>query len=416
MAQITGRVSSTFDTRAVLPEIAAGWIREEPEVQRIMGVETDLAQIEQEIADTERSIVRLEAALSTDSRVNIFPTLADKRTRSTEILEDVFSLRQQLATHERALVRRHVTPEAAGELNRLQTARQEIARQLAALPHGGMAYGDRIEASRADYIELDKEASQVKVIVDSTQATLVALEKFLADEGGAGLSPEDLLEVRRQLTELSAEVRSLQGDLEETRREAVLARDTAGTGDETALAARELCSRLRQALDDEHRAMRRVAEQVSGSDRVKLDQIASLTRTANSVTVKLDDMNRAIDAVVDVALEEVFADLEEQRARLSAYRQEFRLYESESRDLGGAILAASFDAVKERFYDVLIRSDIGVIDVTWSQKEHADDMSQRLILDRQRELRTLQEDFRDILEEERLERQRQQRAAEEDTP
>ncbi len=398
LAQITGRTSEAFDVQSTLPETAAAWIREQPEVQRVVGIETDLAQISDEIGEAERTIGRLEHAISSPSRVHIFPTLADKRTRSTEILEELFRLRQEIAQHERGLVGKYATPTEKAELQRLQSRRAEVAAQLAELPNAGSPYGQRVELAKEQFDQLDQRAAEIRTVIDTTMATIIALEKYMNDEDEEGLSKSEASAYRDNITELQAELLQLQRELEDVRREMVLARDLAGTGDEVADRAVGLRAALRQALDDEHRYMTQIFARAGGRDRTKADQITSLTRTANAITVTLDQSNEKIDKIVDLALADVRGDLEEEKAKLAAYKREFITYEGESRELGGAILASSFGEVKDKFYDIIVRSDIGIIDVTWSQKESVDEATQRLGLDKQREIRTLREDFRELLE------------------
>ena len=52
-----------------------------------------------------------------------------------------------------------------------------------------------------------------------------------------------------------------------------------------------------------------------------------------------------------------------------------------------------------RSYDVIVRTDVGAIDVVWSQKEDADDEFKRLNLSRSRELKLITDEFKDILEQ-----------------
>lgn len=414
MAQITGRTSETFEVDATLPEVAAGWVREEPEVQRVVTIETDLEQIETEIAEAEETIVRLERALGTASRVNIFPVLAEKKTRATEILEDVFALRLELATHERGLVKKHASGSEVAELERLAARRQQIAKQLADQPHADLAYGDRVAAARAEFDELDKRAAEVSTVIDSTNATLVALQKYIADQG-TELEAEALERFRTDIVALETELEAMRDELKQVRRDATLAKDSAGSGDEAARKAKELRDQLARALDDEHRALARVAQRMSGTDRTKANQIASLTRKSSAIAASLEQVNQRIDAVVDYALGDVRDELADQRAKLSAYRQEFLLYEDESRVLGGVIIATSFRNVKKKFYDVLVRSDVGVIDVTWSQREAAQNAERSLELDLNRELQTLASDFRDIIKEEQDARRAGQTEAPDDS-
>ena len=66
--------------------------------------------------------------------------------------------------------------------------------------------------------------------------------------------------------------------------------------------------------------------------------------------------------------------------------------------------------MKAKFYDVVVRTDVGSVDVAWSQKEDTDDDLKRLNLARSRELKQLKDEFKDILDEAR----RQPSAAEEE--
>ena len=407
MAQITGRTSDAFEVHATLPEVAAMWLREEPEVKRVIAIEDDLGQIDDEIQEAERTIIRLEQALGTPSRVNIFPSLADKRTRATEIQEDLFQLRIQLATHQRARFAKYASKSDVAQLERLQENRQRIARELSALPNAGVAYGERIQEARKDYDRLDQKAAEVATIIDTTEAQLIALEKFMRDMGRNEVSAKDVEDVDATIVTLRKELKVLREELVELRRDVVLAKDRAGTGDETAQEANKLREQLQAALDAENNTMKGMVSKMRGGDATKARQILSLTQTANSIKLQLDTMNDSIDQIVEEALVEVRGSLGEERARLGAYKREYENYEIESRELGGEILGMSFDDVARKFYDVLIRSDVGVVDVAWSLKEAADNATKRLNFDQARERKTLESDFADVIEEVREKREKQ---------
>lgn len=404
IAQITGRVSEAFEVNVTMPEIAASWIRREPDVNRIVSIETDLGQIEDEIKDAEATIERLERALSSSSRIYIFPRLADKRTRATEILEEMFRIRLELVAKERKLIKEVATTADRSELNTLRARRKAAAEQLASLPGADVAYGKRIEQARNKFTVLDQKAAEVATIIDASRATLVALERYVEQEKAAGRGPTNIFEARKAIEELKTEIADMSTELGKLRREAILAKDEAGTGDEVAMRARELRAQLRAALTAEHDYMTRFASNLTGSKRATARKIATMMRTSQAVTKKLDKVQETVDEIVEFALTDVRSSLVEEKTRLAAYKREFVEYEAESRVLGGDILAISFKVVRDKFYDVIIRSDIGVIDVSWSQKESIDELSARLGLDKLREMRTLREEFRDIIEDKRGEK------------
>lgn len=401
MAQVTGRASETFDVSTTMPEVAAEWLRRQPDVERVVVIETDLGQIRDEIAAAEATIHRLELATSASQGVNIFPALAEKRSRSVEILEEVFDNRIQLMNHEKALVLKHVSAADKARLEQLSKARQDAFNELKALPNADVAYGDRIRLARNQFEELDRTANEVALTVETTEATLAAIIKYMDDRRQQGAKPEELAALEQPIAEVRAEVEAMRIELDAIRRDAILARDRAGVGDEDATRGKALRARVRQAIEDEHQYMVQIGGGVSGGDRAKLDQIIGLTQRANAITLTLDGTNDRIDATVEAALDEVRAELSVEKAQLAAYRREYLEYEAESRDLGGEVLEANFGNVRDVFYDVLVRSDIGVIDVTWSQREFADKTLKQLELDKKRDARTLRIDFDQVLKEEK---------------
>ena len=160
-----------------------------------------------------------------------------------------------------------------------------------------------------------------------------------------------------------------------------------------------LLIRPQQKKAKEHKAMVAIMSRESGGDRTKSDRIDKLVATTDAIEGRIDKMNGTIDAIVEAALVEVEQTLTREKAELASYRREFLLYEAESRELGGTVLGSAFRDVKSKFYDVLVRSDVGVVDVSWSQKEDADEDLRRIELDKSRELKQLKDEFRDLLEE-----------------
>ena len=155
LPQITRRHAEVFDVKATLPEVAAAWLREEPEVKRVIAIEGDLGQIDGDITQAEQTIERLERAINTPSRVNIFPELADKRIHATEIIDDVTALRLDLADQEAAMLQRAGGDQ--GRLAQLVSARKQAARQLAALPDAGLDESQRVGRARARVGEARQE-------------------------------------------------------------------------------------------------------------------------------------------------------------------------------------------------------------------------------------------------------------------
>jgi len=387
VAQVSGRSSRTFEVNATMPEIAAAWLREEPEVARVVAIESDLGDIQANILDTERSIERIEVSMGGANRVNLFPKLAEKRNRGTEIQEALLKIQINLLDQERTKL--------SGDTSRLDAlteARKQVAAELAALPDAELEYRVRIAKARADYDKLDQQASETQVAIESADATRAAIKKYLADEGDK-MGAVQKAKLQTELADLGPEIAQMRAELDAIRREVILGRDEAGTGDETANRGRELRKKLRDAVAAEQAAVSSL-----GGDR----QLGGLSDKAKLIGDGIDKMNDEIDRLVDEALTDVRDQLAKEKTELNSYRAEFLSYEAESRALGGTVLGQSFKDVKEKFYEVVIRSDVGVVDVSWSQKEDVDSDLNKLNVQKTREMKQLHDEFRDLLEEDAL--------------
>jgi lipopolysaccharide biosynthesis regulator YciM len=397
LEQITGRHSSAFETQSQLPEVAAAWLRLEPEVKRIVAVEDDLSQIQTEIDEAEKVVQRLELALNSPSRFNIFPSLAAKRVRGTEILEEILDLRGRLASSASQAVPARGAERA--ELARLSQARQAIERQLTELPGSGQRFGARLAAARNRFVALENRAAQAAALVHFTEAQLVAIERYVAS-GAPSLEAADRSQVDGDMAALRAELEAMVAELDDIRREASLAKDMAGSADGSDR-SRALRRQLRSALDAETRYLVELSRKDPGARRA----VAQLQK-AGKLTAAIDNMFGRIESLVDAALAEVRSDLGIEKAKLAAYKQEFVNYEQESAGLGSEILGGSFENVAGKFYQILIETDVGAVDVAWSRQEESDRRQRRLTLDQARELRTLDTEFSEILREIKEENER----------
>jgi hypothetical protein len=387
MAQIGGRSSKSFEVNATMPDIAAAWLREEPEVARVVAIENDLGEIQSNIAETQLAIERIEVSMGSPNRVNLFPKLAEKRNRGIEIQEGLVKLQIGLLDEQR----KHLSGDTS-RVDALTETRTQIATELASLPDAELEYRARIEAARTEYDKVDQQASETQVAIESTDATRAALKKYLADQGDQ-MTALQKAKLQQALTELGPEVSGMRAELEEIRREVVLGRDEAGQGDENANRGRELRKRLRDAVAAEQAAMAQL-----GGDR----NLAGLSDRAKLIGDRIDKMNDEIDRLVDEALTEVRDQVAKEKAELNSYRGEYLSYEAESRALGGTVLGQAFKDVKGKFYEVVVRSDVGVVDVGWSQKEDVDGDLNKLNVQRTREMKQLRDEFRDLLEEDAM--------------
>lgn len=363
ISQIAGRQDHVFSFAAPIPDAAAQWLREEPEVAHFVGVETDLGLTQSHIRESEATIALLEGVIAAKDHSGLYPAIATRRARIEAIQQDLVRIRS--AIHDKAGVS---SPE-----------RKAIESQYLALGNPEQAFTDRVTTSREGFDKIDADAADVDSTIGSAQAMAVALRKYANDS----LSADQKTKVQTELDSAAQEAQSIEDELASIHAESELGKDLASVGDDGILQARALRKQVTAAQDNEARSM--------GSNE--------LAQRAMRLADGLDQTDAQMSQIVEQALVEAKNILTVEEKNLADYKAELAGYETEAKAAGATVLGASFKNVKAKFYDVIVRTDVGNVDVAWSQKEDTDDDLKRLNLARSRELKQLKDEFKDILDE-----------------
>ena len=161
--------------------------------------------------------------------------------------------------------------------------------------------------------------------------------------------------------------------------------------------ARRLDDLLRQEAQVEDAAKMRL----SSNDRVEADRIGGLMLRCDPIQGKLNEFDKKVDAQVDVRLVAVRKYLDAEKDELAAVGGKLGTIVDTSKGLGGGLAQAMFAKVADKFYDLVVRSDVGIIDVAWGLKDQKTTAVTKLTNLKNLELRALDEDFKKVMEDDK---------------
>jgi tetratricopeptide (TPR) repeat protein len=396
---VTGKGLERFDISALIPKVAANWVRTEPEVARLVVMTEDVGDLQRGIKDSEQTLARLEMAVAGQLKVGIFPDLASVRTRSSEVLNQLVQIRQHFGKRMRDLILPLLAGDEKIRFEQGAVERAAIEAELANLPMTVAALKDREKQARGDLDRLDGKASELNVIVQGMEAELIAIEQyFIKSRGDQKIKPEDLLQPVANLHEALLELRSnndrIRNEIAEAAREATVA---AATGDSD----RQAVFRLLGIMKREREFLQAVRTRLSGSDMKDFDAIARVLERADGVQSRLAESDAMLEAIALKRLGELKQQIARERTDLEAASAKLSGIVQESQTLGGGLAFAMLSKVTDRFYDLVVQSDVGLVDVAWGLKDSRTTTVSKLINQQKLELKSVEEDFRQLLEEEK---------------
>ena len=441
---------SRFDVAAVVPQGAVKYLREEPDVVKLGQVIGDVNELKKSLDECEETVRRLERTLSSPARVNVFPELASARTRSIEIQNQLIDVKRSLGAKENELIA-PVAGAERGQLADLDRQRQDLEQKLSQLQTKEASIAERLAQARGAFNELDKRAVEMQTEAKGLRDTIEAgikihnegkksgevpapppappassvppikaegtyaarihafddkLSQLRAKMGDVHTAAERVKDAvlagktqRADLEAALALVQTEQNGIDELRRDLEESALSVGVDDSDEQVRTQLKTKYEDVLKRQHELSASVRSRLGSSDRVKAEQIESILERAHGVDQKLGQFNGRIDEILDSRLKEITGTLTDEKAHVLAYRQTLAGYTGESADVGGGVVASSFKAVADRFYNVVVRADVGIIDVAWALKDSVTHESNKLIAERKRELKLLDDEFKDVMRE-----------------
>lgn len=379
--QLVRENMETFDAGSFLPPLAQRWAVLEGDMDRALSVLNDLATARRLVRETTELVERLNAVLGQPNRVAVFGDLRRQAERAAGLRNRVTRVRQQLlAAYEQR------RPEASGELASVRAERRSLERGLAGLPVTDAEFEDFNAGVLGRYRHLERELARVEVELQGMDARIVATERYLEttqeqrDASGVAAIRAELAAQRQAVTDYRAQIHRLRIDLE-------AARIQVGPGD----------ARYQQQAH-----LREQYAQLAAREQVLLGasgEIAALFSRVDSVERRLDEKEALIARVVEERTADIRRQLTEETQRIVGYQQALAQLETETEDVVGGVTYENFRQVQQRFYDLVLRADVGRIDVAWAEREEHRMRVEMLTRERAREMQSLDDEFREIMDE-----------------
>ena len=160
-------------------------------------------------------------------------------------------------------------------------------------------------------------------------------------------------------------------------------------------------------------ALRGRYARVLAEEREETRKLRALTTVGALPADALDRLHAAIDSLgkrteearallgsrIDAQAAEMKRQVIQEVSQLEAFQQRSLANATGARGLIGSIAYESFRKVLSRFYDAMIKAEVGLVDIAWTRKQKFTEQIQDLSSQKDGELKELELDFREALTE-----------------
>jgi TolA-binding protein/uncharacterized protein YoxC len=379
-----------FDTSTFLPPLALKWIQANPMTERGVQVLEDLTLCEQVLDDNKLIIDKMHLVLDGETKVNAFPLLKSGKGRSTQIENRLAQLTDELVAIEGSLL-----PESAkAEFAQIKARMAELEAMLDKLPVTPDQMKAREDESKENYRELSRVLIVQERKVDQLQAKIVATELYIEGLEESGVVPADLAAVRLELKNQKLAVAEYRDEIDEIKSLIELGKAKIGIGDVNDKNDEVVRAQYDQLVKEQKALLSKSG--VSGTTIGKLDAVYA---QIDEVRAGLASFNAKVETLALKKTQDLMAELNKEASQIDGYSATLDGLGLEAQEVVGNIALLNFLEVKGKFGDLILKADVGVIDVAWSRKEEHRHRVQYLTSERLDKLQILNDEFDEILKE-----------------
>ena len=353
---------------AFLPPTAEKWVGDRREFSQAMDVVTLLGQSETWMKESAAIIDKLVALLSDQQRADFFPALQQAQQRRMVFESGVTALNKQLLMIQRELVYDSLSPLHRVELDKILAERRGLEPAYGKLPKTASQFSGRVSRMKKRMQALLKHTFQLQWQIEELQRSAEGTKAWL--QGNKDEIEPELVD--SFMDEIATHERGLDGLREQhaalrefiEREKAMI---SAGTND----GAGEQAVRLRYSatLDREQEILGRGIVGLVGQRATMMSRIEVQREVLADSKRAIKRFRKNLEEAIREKAMDLRADLLKEQGLIDNYRVALNDALTQAKSTVGEVafgLVAEADAA---FRDIVLRGDVGVIDVAWALKE-----------------------------------------------
>ena len=389
------RVVDASERVLLLPPLATAWFNSDPVLERSLTAWSDVEQIRADIEESRQIIRELDAALQPGASVNRFPAMREGWATALEIEAGAITLWASVVELERAAVGASLDGSSQATYAERNAERRALQAEFEMLPRDFESLERREAGVIGSMTDVSVDAFRSEIEVGRALAEVESLRELAQMDARSGRrTQEEVARLQRDLDRIERRFRGYEARVAALQNDIRVAQIEVSFADDVMRSERALKQELIRALQAEGGALDRARV---GAEGQRYGAIYSGLETLQS---DVDAFFATLDRVLVEQTVEFRAALNEERANIERYEQELAAHDSDSRELLAELAYGAAMGVRDRFSELTLRANLGIIDVAWRQKENLSEEIDMLFRERNQRLSILDADFAEILGEE----------------
>ena len=397
LEQLVEDRSRTSAAAGMLPPVAIDWAIQSETVRNAVGVMKELNEGEDFLRESRNLIKAMEESLRGERKYTMFTGLGDARARAYAVENQLIQAQSKMLRLERGIQLPYLTEKQQAQLDLFQARREALEKEVKNLPGNTKQVGKTSNEISGKYVDAEKRIFRQNTELSAMRSQVAAVEVWLS-ENRSNLTDREIAlmskrarDIRNILTELENEAQELG--------ERVKTAKTVSSGD----GGRVHAARLREAyaanIAKEFDFLKSMRGKLPVEFQSSVRAVDSVREDLGQISQELETLQRALDRQIVSKVEGIRERLKLETEKLDRFEKEQTKLSGTTRSLLGPVALASLQSVIDQFNTLVMKADVGIIDVAWARKQDTTTKVNSAVDQEQQRVQDLTVKYQDFLEE-----------------
>lgn len=397
--ELLARNEKSLDVTKLLPPTALKWASTREDVADAVAITDALDQSRKGLAESKDIANRILQSLD-DRGLDSFPLLQEGYSRAAAVETAVTRAEEQLTQIEGELVGSKLSAEQQAQLDAARAEEKALKARIDTLPTTTDQINERRARIQAAIDALEKQAFQLSVELQSQAAQLVAVRKYVDDtraqRKGNKTAAEDEKAFLERVTNEQNGIDASLAEIDDLRKRLAAERNNA---DKAVSGEDALRRKYASVLDQERGIYNQLRAGLPEDSRRLLGRIDVIRADADALKDRVARAKGTIRERVQRRAQKLREQVLAEATLLEGFTKDTDAITGETRNLVGRIAFDSFRRVQKSFYDLVLKADVGVVDVSFQRKQDKTAEIQKKSAAKDRELKQLDDEFKEVLKD-----------------
>jgi tetratricopeptide (TPR) repeat protein len=396
--ELIARNEKTLDVTKLLPPAALKWASTREDVADAVSITNALDESRKSLAESKSIAERILKSLD-DRGLDSFPLLQEGYSRAAAVETTVTRAEEALTRIEGILVGEKLSADQQTRLAKTREQEKALKARIDTLPSTPEQLAERKARIQAKIDGLERQAFQLTIELQSQAAQLVAIRKFVDDtraQRKGRTSTDDEKAFLERVSNEQSGIDATLSELEEVRKNLASERNTA---DKAVSGEDALRRQYASVLDQERAVYNQLRSGLPDDARQLLGRIDVVRADADALKDRITRAKGVIRERVQRRAQKLKEQVLAEATLLEGFSKDTDAITAQTRNLVGRIAFDSFRRVQRSFYDLVLKADVGVVDVSFQRKQDKTSEIQQKSAMKERELRQLDDEFKEVLKD-----------------